>query len=222
NLKEVLSNSAEFLMVWRLLKYLSGNKPELNDKAEKVALHFLSVGKDSDIKNLQLDVRDRSENKVFMEVGDDCVINGHFVFENKNGKLHVGNRTFIGGGLFVSIDGISIGSDVMISWGCTVMDNNAHSLHSEDRKKDVLDWKRGLDEGKVGFYKDWTKVKSGEIVIKDKAWIGFNCIILKGVTIGEGAVVAAGSVVTNDVESESALNRPQTHRQATNIRELGG
>ena len=37
------------------------------------------------------------------------------------------------------------------------------------------------------------------ITIKDKAWIGFDCIVLKGVTIGEGAVVAAGSVVTKDV-----------------------
>ena len=37
------------------------------------------------------------------------------------------------------------------------------------------------------------------IVIKDKAWIGFNSIILKGVTIGEGAIVGAGSVVTKDV-----------------------
>jgi galactoside O-acetyltransferase len=79
------------------------------------------------------------------------------------------------------------------------MDNNAHSLKWQERENDVKDWKRGLDEGKVGAYKDWRNVNSKSILIKDKAWIGFNCIILKGVTIGEGAVVGAGSVVTQDV-----------------------
>lgn len=87
----------------------------------------------------------------------------------------------------------------MFSWGCTVIDNDAHSLNSFERINDVNDWKRGVDENKVGFYKNWEKVKSAPIKICDKAWIGFNSIILKGVTIGEGAIVGAGSVVTKDV-----------------------
>ncbi len=37
--------------------------------------------------------------------------------------------------------------------------------------------------------------------VGDKSWIGFNSIVLKGVTIGEGAVVGAGSVVTKDVSA---------------------
>ena len=37
------------------------------------------------------------------------------------------------------------------------------------------------------------------VIIKDNAWIGMSAIILKGVTVGEGAIVAAGSVVTKDV-----------------------
>jgi len=47
--------------------------------------------------------------------------------------------------------------------------------------------------------KDWSVVPTKPIRICDKVWIGMNAIILKGVTIGEGAVVAAGAVVTKDV-----------------------
>jgi len=42
--------------------------------------------------------------------------------------------------------------------------------------------------------------RGGDVRIGDRAWIGFRAIILPGVTIGEGAVVGAGSVVTKDVE----------------------
>ena len=49
--------------------------------------------------------------------------------------------------------------------------------------------------------KDWSVVRSAPIHICSKAWIGVGCKILKGVTIGEGAIVAAGSVVVKDVES---------------------
>ncbi len=132
-------------------------------------------------------------------IGEDCVVAGAFILENDGGKVRIGNRTFIGGGRFISIAGIEIGDDVMFSWGCTLMDNDAHSLDWQQRVNDVADWKRGLDEKKIGAYKNWEAVDSAPIVVGNRAWIGFNVIILKGITIGEGAVVAAGSVVTKDV-----------------------
>lgn len=42
--------------------------------------------------------------------------------------------------------------------------------------------------------------KGGDVVIGDRAWVAYRAIILPGVTIGEGAVVGAGAVVTKDVE----------------------
>ena len=41
--------------------------------------------------------------------------------------------------------------------------------------------------------------KSKPIVIEDNVWIGVNVLILKGVTIGHGSVIAAGSIVTRDI-----------------------
>ena len=43
-------------------------------------------------------------------------------------------------------------------------------------------------------------LSKGDIVVEDDVWIGNNALILSGVTIGQGAVVAAGSVVTKDIE----------------------
>jgi len=47
--------------------------------------------------------------------------------------------------------------------------------------------------------------KLGKITIGEDVWIGANCLITAGVTIGDGAVIAGGSVVTKDIESNSIV-----------------
>jgi acetyltransferase-like isoleucine patch superfamily enzyme len=69
---------------------------------------------------------------------------------------------------------ISIGQDVAIADRVTIRDSDNHEISGS----------RGMTR---------------PIVIGDHVWIGMNSIILKGVTIGDGAVIAAGSVVTKDV-----------------------
>lgn len=44
--------------------------------------------------------------------------------------------------------------------------------------------------------------KSAPIVIEDDAWIGAQCIILKGVTIGARSIIGAGSIVTRSIPSD--------------------
>ncbi|MEP7108052.1 MAG: acyltransferase [Ferruginibacter sp.] len=156
------------------------------------------IGKNTSLVTDRVEFRKSTAEKQLF-VGDDCHIEAYFIFEKETGKISIGNRTFIGPSSFICIDHINVGSDVLISWGCTIMDNDAHSLLSTERINDVKDWKNGVAENCPSKYKDWSIVKSKEINIKDNAWIGFNVIILKGVTIGKGVVVAAGSVVTNDV-----------------------
>ena len=156
------------------------------------------IGQGSDVTHLKIELRGTYVTPP-VHIGHNNLLSASFVVETSKGQITVGHNTFIGGGLFVCAEEITIGSDVMFSWGCTVIDTDAHSLNWEHRRHDVSEWKKGTDEGSIGKYKNWDHVTSKRIEIKDKAWIGFNVIILKGVTIGEGAVVAAGSVVTKDV-----------------------
>nr|WP_317899504.1 acyltransferase [Aurantibacillus circumpalustris] len=166
---------------------------------EKANAKFVRVGKNSKLENLKIEVRHPERIEPLIEIGEESIVMGRIVLETKTAKVKIGNNSFVGDCLLVCADNISIGSDVMFSWGCTIIDTDAHSLNWDDRKKDVKDWKKGIEENQTGKYKDWSKVISKKIVVEDKAWIGFNVIILKGVTIGEGAVVAAGSVVTKNV-----------------------
>lgn len=191
----------------RLSKLFGGTTQPVSVQARKTILQEaiesgrVTVGIETRTDGFVPEVRIGSDivSRPHIVIGSHSVISGSFVIENANGNISIGDRTFIGGGRFISINQIHIGSDVMFSWGCTVMDNDAHSLDWRNRVNDVADWKRGLDEKRIGVYKDWSNVESAPIRVEDKCWIGFDVIILKGVTIGEGAVVAAGSVVTKDV-----------------------
>ena len=190
-----MANYMKFLKKILHLFFVRNEPKHLTNNNSKYVLCPLS----SNISGVSISVRNPIKDKMYIEIGESCLINGSFIFEIQEGKITIGNRTFIGGGTFICVEEIEIGNDVMFSWGCTVADNNSHSHIWSERKNDVLEWRKGLDENKIGAYKDWSNVKRKRITIKDKAWIGFNSIILKGVTIGEGAIIGAGSVVTKDV-----------------------
>ena len=135
-------------------------------------------------------------------IGKDSMVGCNFIFESTAGCISIGERTFINAGVqLISRSSITIGNDVTIGWGCYLYD---HDSHSSDWRERVLDIRRQVTDyqatGNMVLNKDWATVSSKPIVIQDKAWIGFDAVILKGVTIGEGAVVGAKSVVREDVE----------------------
>jgi acetyltransferase-like isoleucine patch superfamily enzyme len=142
-------------------------------------------------------------NLVRLEIGEKCHINGSIILEREVGKVTIGDRTYIGSGTtIICATEIQIGSDVLTAWGITIVDHDSHSVRWQNRAEDVERWGVGLLEGgskRAAQLKNWDVVPMSPVIIGDKVWIGFNVIILKGVHIGEGAVIAAGSVVTKDV-----------------------
>jgi acetyltransferase-like isoleucine patch superfamily enzyme len=126
-----------------------------------------------------------------VSIGTGSIVKARIMFDQPGGTIQIGDRTSIGASLFVCHTKITIGNDVLISWGVTVSDHDSHSLDWRQRASDVSDWIAGR--------KDWTGVSRQPVTISDRAWIGFGVTILKGVTVGEGAIVGACSVVTKDV-----------------------
>jgi acetyltransferase-like isoleucine patch superfamily enzyme len=127
-----------------------------------------------------------------LSIGTGSMVECRISVDNPRAIICIGRNTFVGNSHLVCAKEIIIGDDVLIAWGCTFVDHNSHSVSWQERQNDVRAWRHGE--------KDWTHVKMAPITICNKAWIGFNSIILKGVTVGEGAIVGAGSVVTRDVE----------------------
>lgn len=100
---------------------------------------------------------------------------GVFLAARKNAELHLGDKTYINRNtIIVAKESIKIGHNVDIGPNVCIFD------HDHDKRE------------KSGFV-------TGPIVIGDHVWIGANCTILKGVTIGDNTTVAAGSVITHNI-----------------------
>lgn len=119
--------------------------------------------------------------EVVVRKGGECVVEGNFVIHRGTEiRVRPGAKLSLGSGYFaddVRIDcqrEITIGHRVAIAAGTIIIDTDHHDLSGS----------RG---------------RTASVAIGDDVWIGLGAKVLKGVTIGNGAVIAAGSIVTRDV-----------------------
>lgn len=115
---------------------------------------------------------------------------------------------------FYKLSGMKIGKKVALFRKCYIQKLNGIEIddYSNIGFYCRLDGRGGLKIGRNVNISSYTIFETGghdfdtfedtfsPIIIKDNVWIGTRCTILAGVTIGEGAVIAAGSVVTKDVK----------------------
>jgi len=128
-----------------------------------------------------------------IRVGANTHVRGELLLFGHGGRITVGDYCYIGEGarLWSAID-ISVGDRTLIAHNVTIMDNLTHPLSATDRHEHFkaivsTGHPKSLDLGERA------------VVIEKDAWIGCHCVVLRGVTIGAGAIIAAGSVVTRSI-----------------------
>lgn len=102
--------------------------------------------------------------------------------ENSGSRIAIGDNTRIHGACIHARQSISVGRNCLIAANCNILDSSGHCLSFQDVDDRI---------NTVG--------ETHPVVIEDSVWIGMNVIVLPGVRIGRGSVIAAGSVVTRDV-----------------------
>jgi len=100
------------------------------------------------------------------------------------GEIHLGNHVGLNGTTIFSRRKVVIGNNTMIAPNVIIMDHNGHKLWPASDRWTIVD-------------------EPSEVLIGNDVWIGMNCIILKGVKIGDGSIIAAGSVVIDHVDAAS-------------------
>lgn len=126
-------------------------------------------------------------------VGKGSHIDGQLMVFPFGEGISIGDNSYVGRGSIVRAgDRIEIGSNVLISHNVNVIDTDSHEIDYRLRAESTA-------KQFVYGIKEKGTVETSPIVIKDYAWLSYNVSVLKGVTIGKGAIIGCGSVVTHDI-----------------------
>lgn len=124
-------------------------------------------------------------NVTFNSYGDHSWFCKCKILVHEYGHLEIGDYSGFNGVMIYCCNSVTIGKHVAVGGGSRISDSNHHPLNYLDRRENK-------DE----------ETKSLPIVIEDDVFIGANCIIGKGVTIGARSIIAAGSVVVKDIPAD--------------------
>jgi len=130
-------------------------------------------------------------------IGASTVVRGIIRVE-RGGHIRVADRCYIGDDTILSAHrAIEIEADVLIAHGCQVFDNTTHPIDASHRSMHFQDIIAGRPYD--GY------IPAQPIIIRSGAWIGMNCIVMRGIRIGARSIIAAGSVVVDDVAPDTTV-----------------
>ena len=128
-----------------------------------------------------------------IRIGAHSIIRGELLLFAHGGDISIGDWCYIGEGARVWSSGsVHIGDRVLISHNVNIFDSLTHPLNARQRHAQFKE---------ISQFGHPRSIDLGErpVTVNNDVWIGANACVLRGVTIGEGAIVGAGSVVTHDI-----------------------
>jgi len=142
-----------------------------------------------------------------VRVGQRSLLGVNIVLENDKAEVVIGDDVYIGNSKIICKEKVILGDNILVAWGVTIYDHDSHSVDIVERRNDIHQAYHDYVEqgGNYLANKNWSVVNSKPIIIENDVWLGMDSLILKGVTVGEGAIVAARSVVTKDVAAHTVV-----------------
>ena len=191
--------------------YLIGKAHEETIRLEKINERII-MGEKSIVYPEAIVANNNAKGKI--QIGKYTHIRGNLQTLGHGGEIIIGDYSYVGPNTSIwSGLKIWIGNRVLIGPNVCIFDTDIHPLDSNDRHRQFVDI---ITVGQPS----WVNLRDKEVIIEDDVWIGTNAIICSGVTIGQGAVVAAGSVVTKDVEPYSVVAGIPARKVSERTRDL--
>ncbi len=133
-----------------------------------------------------------------VRIGANAVIRGVIRCEGE-GRCEIGPEVYVGDGAIISSwTNVEIGEGTLLAHGAQVFDNDTHPIDAAGRR---AHFRAILKLGPRGE----AIVGARPVRIGRDCWLGFGAAVMKGVTLGEEAIVAAGAVVTSDVRPRTIV-----------------
>jgi len=143
--------------------------------------------------------RFHAEGERALVIGNHCTMDGTLFAAGRAGRVTVGDFCYFTNAVILCEQEVRIGNYVVIGWNATIADADFHPASPAERIADAIALSPlGQGRPRPAFAK-------APVIIEDDVWIGPMAAILKGVRIGAGSVIEAGSVVTRDVPPRSRV-----------------